>query len=94
MAGLTRQSLGGSTVYRIGSETLGTTNICDRWPRLMVQQRITAIGLLTDDDLGRLGSEFKRAWPIDEAPCFSQLLQAIDEAERECWRQRDAATRE
>jgi hypothetical protein len=32
---------------------------------------------------------FSRAWPVDDTPCFSQLLQAIDEADRENWRERD-----
>jgi len=50
---------------------------------------IVAIGLLTADDLEMLGSSFDRAWPVDEAPCFHQILQAIDEADREIWRQRD-----
>jgi hypothetical protein len=32
---------------------------------------------------------FSRAWPIDDAPCFEGLLEAIDDAEREVWRVRD-----
>ena len=27
--------------------------------------------------------DFKRLWPVNDAPCFSQLLQAIVEADRE-----------
>ena len=50
---------------------------------------IVAIGLLTADDLQVLGSAFNRAWPVADAPCFEGLLQAIDEADREVWRQRD-----
>ena len=46
------------------------------------QNRIVAIGLLTQRDLDALGSGFKRAYPIDEAPCFGELLAAIDEADR------------
>ena len=51
--------------------------------------RIVAIGLLTQDDLTRLGSAFDRAWPVNEAPCFQGLLEAIDEADRALWRDRD-----
>ena len=50
---------------------------------------IVAIGLLTADDLQTLGSAFDGAWPVDDAPCFEGLLQAIDEADRAIWRQRD-----
>jgi hypothetical protein len=53
--------------------------------------RIVAIGLLTRDDLTTLGSAFNRAWPVDEAPCFQGLLEAIDEADRCLWRERDEA---
>ena len=50
---------------------------------------IVAIGLLTADDLQTLGSSFNMVWPVDEAPCFEGLLQAIDEADRVIWRERD-----
>jgi hypothetical protein len=53
------------------------------------QERIVAVGLLTQSDLDRLGSTFQRAYPVDETPCFPALLVAIDEADRELWRQRD-----
>jgi hypothetical protein len=53
------------------------------------KERIVAVGLLTLPDLDRLGPTFTRAWLVDETPCFSQLLQAIDEADRETWRERD-----
>lgn len=46
------------------------------------QQRIVAIGLLTEHDLALLGEGFNRAWPIDETPCFEDLIKAIDEADR------------
>jgi hypothetical protein len=46
------------------------------------QERIVAIGLLTQRDLDMLGQGFKRAFPIDETPCFDELLQAIDRADR------------
>jgi hypothetical protein len=47
----------------------------------MDQERIVAVGLLTQQDLGLLGPTFDRAWPVDEVPCFSDLLRAIDEAD-------------
>lgn len=54
-----------------------------------MQGRIVAVGLLTDDDISRLGSSFTRLWPVDETPCFGALLSAIDEADRDVWRERD-----
>jgi hypothetical protein len=50
---------------------------------------IVAVGLLTADDLSRLGPAFQLAWQVDDTPCFGGLLQAIDEADRAVWRQRD-----
>jgi hypothetical protein len=44
--------------------------------------KIIAFGLLTERDLRALGPSFSRAWPVDEAPCFTQLLDAIDDADR------------
>ena len=50
----------------------------------MVEPRkIVAVGLLTQRDVDVLGHGFSRLWPVDEMPCFSDLLQAIDEADRE-----------
>jgi hypothetical protein len=43
---------------------------------------IVAIGLLTEQDLSLLGSGFRRAFRIDDTPCFDELLAAIDEAEQ------------
>jgi hypothetical protein len=56
----------------------------------MVKDRIVAVGLLTQTDLERLGPTFTNVWPVEETPCFSELLQAIDEADREIRRHRDA----
>ena len=53
--------------------------------------RIVAVGLLTQNDLNALGEGFTRAFPVDETPCFGELLRAIDEADRELWAERDAA---
>ena len=47
-----------------------------------MDERIVAVGLLTEHDLRLLGSNFDRVWPVDESTCFSELLEAIDEAER------------
>lgn len=56
----------------------------------MSAKRIVAVGLLTEEDVKLLGPTFDRLWPVDETPCFSQLLQAIDDADRDIWRERDA----
>lgn len=45
-------------------------------------EAICAIALVTRSELNRLGPAFDRAWPIDRAPCFEELLQLIDEAEQ------------
>jgi hypothetical protein len=54
------------------------------------KERIVALGLLTQGDLDVLGPSFTRLWPIDETPCFDELIRAIDEADREFRRARDA----
>jgi hypothetical protein len=46
-------------------------------------ERIVAVGLLTQRQLDLLGPTFKWAWPVDDARCFNDLLRAIDEADRE-----------
>ena len=48
-----------------------------------MQDRIVAVGLLTQQDLHLLGPTFQRLWPVEDAPRFEQLLDAIDEADRE-----------
>ena len=45
-------------------------------------ERIVAVGLLTSRDLELLGPTFDRIWPVEEAPHFTELLRAIDEADR------------
>jgi hypothetical protein len=48
-----------------------------------MNERIVAVGLLTQRDLNLLGPTFERAWPVEEAPStFEHLLQAIDQADR------------
>ena len=49
----------------------------------MTQERIIAVGLLTRHDLTVLGPAFSRAWPVEEAPSFNELLRAIDDADQE-----------
>lgn len=56
----------------------------------MAQDRIVAIGLLTRRDLSVLGPAFSRVWPVEEAPSFNELLRAIDEADEELARKRNA----
>jgi hypothetical protein len=46
-------------------------------------ERIVAVGLLTRRDLEVLGPTFDRVWPVEEAPDFTELLRAIDEADRD-----------
>jgi hypothetical protein len=47
-----------------------------------VPERIVAVGLLTQRELNLLGPTFERAWPVEDAPEFNELLRAIDEADR------------
>ena len=49
----------------------------------MDQDRVLAIGLLTRRDLDLLGPTFDRLWPVDEAPAFAELIEAIDQADRQ-----------
>lgn len=49
----------------------------------LAQDRIVAIGLLTQREVQLLGRGFTRIWPVDETPCFEDLLKAIDEADRQ-----------
>jgi hypothetical protein len=48
----------------------------------MDYDRIVAVGLLTRNDVSLLGPSFDRLWPVEDAPQFSGLLAAIDEADR------------
>lgn len=52
-------------------------------PFTLAEDRIVAVGLLTQHDVELLGHGFSRLWPVDETPCFTDLLRAIDEADRE-----------
>src|SRR5438045_7128569 len=39
-------------------------------------ERIIAVGLLTNRDLRLLGPTFDRAWPVEETPSFNALLRS------------------
>lgn len=54
-------------------------------------QAIYAIALLTRDELTSLGPAFARAWPVENAPSFGELIVAIDDADRTLWRNQDKA---
>jgi hypothetical protein len=64
------------------------TNSHQQQEPVLPQDRIVAVGLLTRRDLEILGPTFTRAWPVEEAPAFSELLRAIDEADRNLDRSR------
>lgn len=49
----------------------------------MAKERIVAVGLLTQREVELLGQGFSRLWPVDQTPCFQDLLQAIDDADVE-----------
>jgi hypothetical protein len=49
----------------------------------LAKERIVAVGLLTQREVELLGNGFSRLWPVDDTPCFQDLLQAIDEADQE-----------
>jgi hypothetical protein len=47
----------------------------------LAQEHIVAVGLLTNRDLERLGSGFKRCFPVSDDQKFEDLLRAIDAAD-------------
>ena len=49
----------------------------------MAADKIVAVGLLTEREVQLLGHGFTRLWPVDETPCFADLIRAIDEADRQ-----------
>ena len=55
----------------------------------VLPEHIVAVGLLTREDVRLLGPTFQRLWPVEDTPCFSQLLQVIDSADRELHRLAD-----
>lgn len=48
---------------------------------MLAQEDIVAVGLLTGSDLERLGSGFKRCFPVSDDHMFEDLLHAIDHAD-------------
>lgn len=44
---------------------------------------IVAIGLLTQNDIQRLGNSFSRLFPLPRDGAFDDLIKAIDDADRE-----------
>jgi hypothetical protein len=57
----------------------------------MTDSPIVAVALVTSRELKLLGPAFDRAYPVDETPCFGELLKAIDEADWVVRRERDQA---
>ena len=55
-----------------------------------MRERVVAVGLLTQRELSSLGPALARAWPVHEAACFNELLNAVDQAHRETGRERDS----
>ena len=53
----------------------------------MAEERIVAVGLLTQREVELLGHRFSRLWPVDETPCFTDLVKAIDEADEQLKRE-------
>jgi hypothetical protein len=49
----------------------------------VAEERIVAVGLLTQREVELLGHGFSRLWPVDETPCFTELIKAIDEADEQ-----------
>jgi hypothetical protein len=49
----------------------------------LAEERIVAVGLLTQRDVELLGHGFSRLWPVDNTPCFTELIKAIDDADRQ-----------
>lgn len=44
---------------------------------------IIAIGLLTQDDVRRLGENFSRLFPVPRDGAFYELIKAIDDADQQ-----------
>ena len=55
----------------------------------MPDERIVAVALLTQSNLDILGKNLRKVFPIEQVPCFPELLSAIDDADREHWREED-----
>jgi hypothetical protein len=53
-------------------------------------EAIYAVALLTRSELTSLGPAFARAWPVQQASGFGDLLAAVDDADQSYWRRQDA----
>jgi hypothetical protein len=51
----------------------------------VAENRIVAVGLLTQQELDRYGSGLKQVFPVSDGACFEELVRLIDEADREHW---------
>ena len=60
----------------------------------MVRDPVVAIALLTRREVDLLGPTFTRLWPVDDTPSFAELLDAIDQADRELSRSQSAPDQE
>jgi hypothetical protein len=58
-----------------------------------VPERIAAVALLTQSEMQEFGAAFDRAWPVEDVTCFSGLLQAIEEADRQLWNEHELRPR-
>ena len=51
----------------------------------MAKEPMAAVGLLTKRNIDQLGSSLQQLWPVQDVPCFTGLLSAIDDADRDYW---------
>lgn len=52
-------------------------------------EAIYAVALLTRREATMLGPAFARLWRVEQAPCFGELLAAIDDADRDYWQRQN-----
>jgi hypothetical protein len=71
------------TIPRAGHQNVRHNKSARAFAPTMASDRIVAVGLLTQANVDLLGPTLTRVWPVQDAPCFSGLLHAIDEADRE-----------
>jgi hypothetical protein len=57
-------------------------------------QRIVAVGLLTRREVTLIGAQLSRLFPLNDCAAFAELLEAIDQADRERQSQAQAASAE
>lgn len=55
-------------------------------------QRIVAVGLLTRQEVTLLGAQLSRLYPLQSDHSFSDLLDAIDQADRDCRRSENSGS--